>query len=55
MNFQPDSGLDCRGSGERVRRMMRDNGIQARGKKKYKLTTDSNHALCHRDRSMNIP
>ena len=30
---------------ERVRKMMQDNDIRARGKKKYKATTDSNHGL----------
>ncbi|CAK0746713.1 transposase [Azospirillaceae bacterium] len=30
---------------ERVRKMMKDHGIMARGKRKYKATTDSNHGL----------
>jgi transposase InsO family protein len=30
---------------ERVRKMMQDNGIRARSKRKYKATTDSNHGL----------
>ena len=38
-------GRNIRVGKERVRKMMRDNGIQARGKKKFKVTTDSNHAF----------
>ncbi|NDJ15372.1 MAG: IS3 family transposase [Acidobacteriia bacterium] len=30
---------------ERVRKLMRSNGLQARGKRKFKATTNSNHAL----------
>src|SRR4051812_23085264 len=30
---------------ERVRKMMRDNAIRARSKRKYKATTDSNHGF----------
>ena len=30
---------------ERVRRMMHDNAIRARSKRKYKATTDSNHGF----------
>ena len=30
---------------ERVRRMMQDHGIKARGKRKFVVTTDSKHKL----------
>jgi len=30
---------------ERVRRLMHDHGIKARGKRKFKATTDSNHSM----------
>jgi len=32
-------------SKERVERLMRENGIRARHKRRYKATTDSKHAL----------
>ncbi len=32
-------------SKERVERLMRENGIRARHKKRYKVTTDSKHKL----------
>ena len=38
---------------ERVRRMMRDNAIRARSKRKYKATTDSNHGLPVSDNVLN--
>lgn len=41
-------GLRARGfsaSKERVERLMRDNGIHARHKRRYKVTTDSKHGL----------
>ncbi len=38
---------------ERVRRMMRDNAIRARSKRKYKATTDSNHGLPVSDNLLN--
>ena len=40
--------LRCRGfsaSKARVERLMRDNGIRARHKRRYKVTTDSKHSL----------
>jgi len=30
---------------ERVRKLMKDNGLQARGKRRFKVTTDSSHGL----------
>ena len=38
---------------ERVRKMMRDNAIRARSKRKYKATTDSNHGLPVSDNLLN--
>ena len=38
---------------ERVRRMMRDNDIRARSKRKYKATTDSHHGLPVSDNVLN--
>jgi transposase InsO family protein len=38
---------------ERVRRMMRDNAIRARSKRKYKATTDSHHGLPVSDNLLN--
>lgn len=38
---------------ERVRRMMRDHAIRARGKRKFKATTDSNHGLPVSDNLLN--
>ena len=32
-------------SRKRVSRLMRDNGLRAKGKRKFKHTTDSNHSL----------
>jgi putative transposase len=38
---------------ERVRKMMRDNAIRARSKRKYKATADSNHGLPVSDNLLN--
>jgi putative transposase len=38
---------------ERVRKMMRDNAIRARSKRKYKATTDSHHGLPVSDNVLN--
>ncbi|WP_186818128.1 IS3 family transposase, partial [Skermanella aerolata] len=38
---------------ERVRKMMHDNAIRARSKRKYKATTDSNHGLPVSDNLLN--
>src|SRR3954468_8971800 len=38
---------------ERVRRMMHDNAIRARSKRKYKATTDSHHGLPVPDNLLN--
>ena len=44
---------DVRVGKERVRKMMRDNAIRARSKRKYKATTDSNHGLPVSDNLLN--
>jgi hypothetical protein len=38
-------GRGCPASKERVERLMRENGIRARHKRRFKVTTDSKHAL----------
>ena len=45
--------LGIRVGKEPVRRMMRDNAIRARSKRKYKATTDSHHGLPVSDNLLN--
>jgi len=46
-------GRNIRVGKERVRKMMKDNAIMARGKRKYKATTNSNHGLPVSDNLLN--
>jgi transposase InsO family protein len=39
------SARGIRAGKERVRKLMKDNGLQARGKRRFKVTTDSSHGL----------
>jgi putative transposase len=41
----PDGARTARSGKQRVERLMRDNGIRARHKRRFKATTDSKHAL----------